>query len=135
MKVAIIADDLTDLLNQIDGREVITADGPMTLSTRDATVRTIGMNFAEKFLHRFGGFARDVDATAFVLHERGGAVRNEQGERDVIQVFRLKRTAFQCFDPRFSCALTQINWEPVNETASTDPRRPTLRESLRTSWF
>ncbi len=31
--------------------------------------------------------------------------------------------------------LTQINREPGNETASPDPRRPMLRESLRTSWL
>lgn len=49
--VDLIADDLTDLLDKIDGREVITADGPVTLSTRGAPVRTIGMNFAERFLH------------------------------------------------------------------------------------
>jgi len=49
--VDLIADDLTDLLDKIDGREVITADGPVTLSTRDAPVRTIGMNFAERLLH------------------------------------------------------------------------------------
>ena len=49
--VDLIADDLTDLLDKIDGREVITPDGPVTLSTRGAPVRTIGMNFAENFLH------------------------------------------------------------------------------------
>jgi len=49
--VDLVADDLTDLLDKIDGREVITADGPVTLSTRDAPVRTIGMNFAERLLH------------------------------------------------------------------------------------
>jgi membrane-bound serine protease (ClpP class) len=49
--VDLIADDLTDLLDKIDGREVITAAGPVTLSTRGALVRTIGMNFAENFLH------------------------------------------------------------------------------------
>ena len=49
--VDLIADDLTDLLDKIDGREVITAAGPVTLRTRGASVRTIGMNFAESFLH------------------------------------------------------------------------------------
>jgi len=49
--VDLIADDLTDLLDKIDGREVITAAGPVTLRTRGASVRTIGMNFAENFLH------------------------------------------------------------------------------------
>jgi membrane-bound serine protease (ClpP class) len=49
--VDLIADDLTDLLDQIDGREVITAAGPITLRTRGASVRTISMNFAENFLH------------------------------------------------------------------------------------
>ena len=49
--VDLVADDLTDLLDKIDGREVITAAGPVTLSTRGAPVRTIGMNFAERFLH------------------------------------------------------------------------------------
>ena len=49
--VDLIADDLTDLLEKIDGREVITAAGPVTLSTSGAPVRTIGMNFAERLLH------------------------------------------------------------------------------------
>lgn len=49
--VDLIADDLTDLLDKIDGREVITAAGPVTLRTRGALVRTISMNFAENFLH------------------------------------------------------------------------------------
>jgi len=49
--VDLVADDLTDLLDEIDGREVITAAGPVTLRTRGAPVRTIGMNFAENFLH------------------------------------------------------------------------------------
>ena len=49
--VDLIADDLTDLLDKIDGREVVTAAGPITLRTSGAPVRTIGMNFAEKFLH------------------------------------------------------------------------------------
>ena len=49
--VDLIAEDLTDLLDKIDGREVITAAGPVTLRTRGASVRTIGMNFAENFLH------------------------------------------------------------------------------------
>lgn len=49
--VDLIADDLTDLLDKIDGREVITAAGPVILKTREAPVRAISMNFAEKLLH------------------------------------------------------------------------------------
>ncbi len=49
--VDLVADDLTDLLDKIDGREVITAAGSVTLKTHGAPVRTIGMNFAENFLH------------------------------------------------------------------------------------
>ncbi len=49
--VDFVADDLADLLDKIDGREVTTATGAVSLSTRGAAVRTIGMNFAEKFLH------------------------------------------------------------------------------------
>jgi membrane-bound serine protease (ClpP class) len=49
--VDLIADDLADLLDKIDGKEVITAAGPVTLKIRGALVRTIGMNFAENFLH------------------------------------------------------------------------------------
>jgi membrane-bound serine protease (ClpP class) len=49
--VDLVADDLTDLLDKSDGREVTTAAGPVTLSTRGAPVRTIGMNFAERLLH------------------------------------------------------------------------------------
>ena len=47
----IIANDLTDLLGQLDGREVMTTGGPVTLSTRDATVRHVDMNLAESILH------------------------------------------------------------------------------------
>jgi len=49
--VDLMADDLADLLDKIDGREVVTVAGPLTLRTRGALVRTIGMNFAENFLH------------------------------------------------------------------------------------
>lgn len=54
--VDLVADDggkprYADLLDKLDGREVTTADGPVTLRTRGAPVRTIGMNFAERFLH------------------------------------------------------------------------------------
>jgi len=49
--VDLVADDLTDLLDEIDGREVTTADGPVILRTRGAPVRPIGMNFAERLLH------------------------------------------------------------------------------------
>jgi membrane-bound serine protease (ClpP class) len=49
--VDLIAEDLTDLLDQIDGREVFTAAGPVTLKTRGAEVRTISMTLVENFLH------------------------------------------------------------------------------------
>lgn len=49
--VDLIAEDLTDLLDKIDGRKVFTAAGPVTLKTRGAEVRTISMSFAENFLH------------------------------------------------------------------------------------
>jgi membrane-bound serine protease (ClpP class) len=49
--VDLVADDVIHLLDEIDGREVSTAAGSVTLRTRGAAVRTINMTFAETFLH------------------------------------------------------------------------------------
>jgi membrane-bound serine protease (ClpP class) len=47
----LIATDLPDLLQKIDGRQVTTASGQVTLRTAGATVAGVPMNFAERFLH------------------------------------------------------------------------------------
>jgi membrane-bound serine protease (ClpP class) len=49
--VDLVADDLTQLLDEIDGREVSTAAGSITLRTRGAVVRTIDMSLGESLLH------------------------------------------------------------------------------------
>lgn len=49
--VEIIATDLDDLLAQLDGWDVITAAGPMTLDTRGAHVTQMPMNLVEQLLH------------------------------------------------------------------------------------
>jgi membrane-bound serine protease (ClpP class) len=49
--IEIIAPDMTDLLRQLDGREVTTAAGSVTLNTEDAAVKDTPMNFAEQLLH------------------------------------------------------------------------------------
>jgi len=45
--VELIADDLTDLVDKIDGREVATAAGPITRRTSGAPGRTVGLTSAE----------------------------------------------------------------------------------------
>ena len=50
--VDIIANDIPDLLNQMDGRTVkVTGAREVTLHTRGATTRELDMNFFEVFLH------------------------------------------------------------------------------------
>jgi membrane-bound serine protease (ClpP class) len=49
--IEIIAVDMNDLLDQLDGREVTTSAGTVTLDTRAANVVNVPMNFAEQVLH------------------------------------------------------------------------------------
>lgn len=50
--VDIIANDVADLLNQIDGRTVkVAGDRTLTLQVRGATTRALDMNFFEQFFH------------------------------------------------------------------------------------
>jgi len=49
--VEIIAIDMDDLLAQLDGREVITAAGSVTLHTRGVGVTQVPMNMVEQLLH------------------------------------------------------------------------------------
>ena len=49
--VEIIAIDMDDLLAQLDGREVITAAGSVTLHTRGVGVTQVPMNLVEQLLH------------------------------------------------------------------------------------
>ena len=46
-----IANDVPDLLRQLDGRTVIVADQPITLHTANAPIRPYAMNFIESILH------------------------------------------------------------------------------------
>jgi len=48
--VDLVASSLTELLEKIDGRTVRTAAGTVTLQTRGATVRPIGIGFRDRFL-------------------------------------------------------------------------------------
>jgi membrane-bound serine protease (ClpP class) len=48
--VDFIASDLDDLLEQLDGFEVETAVGPLTLETENATTETVGASFIEQLL-------------------------------------------------------------------------------------
>ncbi len=49
--IEVVAVDLNDLLNQLDGRVVTTAAGLVTLRTRGAGRVDVPMNFAEQLLH------------------------------------------------------------------------------------
>jgi membrane-bound serine protease (ClpP class) len=49
--IDLIADDLEDLLRQLDGREVSTSSGPVVLRTEGAPVERRPMNVAERFMH------------------------------------------------------------------------------------
>ena len=65
--VDFIAQDVADLLQQIDGRTVDTASGPRTLDTSDLALREINMSFIEKFLF----FLADPNIS-FLLLSLGG---------------------------------------------------------------
>jgi len=49
--VDFIANDLGDLLQKLDGRQVSTNFGPRTLRTKNATINYVPMNLQENFLH------------------------------------------------------------------------------------
>ena len=49
--IDLIADDLDDLLRQLDGREVSTSSGPVVLRTKGAPVERRPMNVVERFMH------------------------------------------------------------------------------------
>ena len=65
--VDFIAQDVADLLQQIDGTTVDTASGPRTLDTSDLALREINMSFIEKFLF----FLADPNIS-FLLLSLGG---------------------------------------------------------------
>lgn len=48
--VDLVARDVRDLLNKVDGRTVETEAGPVTLATRGAEMRVLAMDSSEKFL-------------------------------------------------------------------------------------
>jgi len=49
--IDVVADSLPDLLAKIDGRQVKTSAGPVTLRTKDATIRPIEVGARDRFLH------------------------------------------------------------------------------------
>ena len=49
--IDLIAEDLDDLLRQLDGREVPTSSGPVVLRTEGAPVERRPMNVVERFMH------------------------------------------------------------------------------------
>ena len=53
------------------------------------TSASIGNAWAHEAGHGPGGFARNVHHATFVLHERNGAIRNQQREGDLIQIVGL----------------------------------------------
>ncbi len=65
--IDLIAVDLSDLLDQIDGRAIPTASGPRVVSTSDVTIREVNPSFVERFL----GFLADPNV-AFLLLSLGG---------------------------------------------------------------
>src|SRR5262249_13422659 len=48
--VDLVADSVPDLLAKIDGREVKTVKGPVTLRTKDAPIKRIEIRFRDRFL-------------------------------------------------------------------------------------
>lgn len=52
--VDLVANDLDDLLRQVDGRTVTTAKGPVTLRTAGAPVERIEMGLVDELLHAIG---------------------------------------------------------------------------------
>lgn len=48
--IDLVADDLADLLAQVDGRTLETAAGKVTLATKTATITEVEMNFRDKIL-------------------------------------------------------------------------------------
>lgn len=65
--VDLIAEDLDDLLSQLDGMSIPTGDGARVVHTRDATIRGIDQNLFERAL----GFLASPDV-AFLLLSLGG---------------------------------------------------------------
>jgi membrane-bound serine protease (ClpP class) len=49
--IDLVAENLTDLLNRVDGREVRTTAGLVKLATRDATIRPIEIGWRDHFLN------------------------------------------------------------------------------------
>jgi len=49
--IDLVAEDIDDLLAALEGREISTARGPVTLQLVGAPVRTMNMNLTEQFMH------------------------------------------------------------------------------------
>src|ERR1019366_7338606 len=66
---------------------------------RDHSVHVDRQGASHEIVHGLGAVASNVYHAAFVLHKGDGAVRNQQGERDLVQVSGFEGTALQRFDP------------------------------------
>src|SRR3974390_936575 len=58
--------------------------------------------------HAFSGLARDVHHAALVLHKSRRAIRNQEGERNVVQIVGCQRAAFQRQLPSLPDFLSQL---------------------------
>ena len=92
---------------------------------------------AHKFLHCLRTLPGNVHHAALVLHEGDGAIRDQQGERDTIQVVRLERTAFESLDPRLCDLISQPGvFNPTNlrpkffDSRTHEPRLPVQTHKL-----
>jgi hypothetical protein len=65
----------------------------------DHGVEIDGQRAPEKLLHRLGRPAGDVDDAALMLHERCRAVRDQQGEGDLLEILRGQRAVLEGLDP------------------------------------
>src|ERR1044072_9720651 len=84
-------------------------------SSRNHDIEVHWQRATHKFLHRLRTLSGNVHNAALVLHERDGAIRDKQGERDTIQVVRLERTAFEGLNPRLSDLISQPGvFDPTN---------------------
>src|SRR5262249_22439198 len=66
-------------------------------------------------LHRLRALAGNMHYAALVLHKADRAIWDQQRERDLVQVFRLKKTALEGFDPGLGNLLPKRGiLDPVN---------------------
>lgn len=76
--------------------------------TGDDGVQVYGQGAAHEFLHGFGTFAGHMDHAALVLHKGNRAVRDQQRERNIVQVVGFEGAALESFDPGLSDLFTEF---------------------------